>query len=107
MINQAALNKVKEAKMTGESFAMVLESVGSMLALTGAAETSMAFDYQHEDIKVERGDLIPVITIGLRQATIKHQSTEEVQAKADEADAAVEEADRKAKEWAKANPPDA
>ena len=47
-----------------------------MLGLTGAAETSMTFDYQHEDITVEPGDLIPFITVGLRQATIKQQPAE-------------------------------
>ena len=71
MINPSALEKVKTAKMRGESFATVLESLATTLELTGAAETSITFDYQHDDIEVERGDLVPFITIGLRQATIK------------------------------------
>lgn len=71
MINKAALEKVKTAKMKGESFATILEDLNLTLDVTGAAETSITFDYQHDDIKVERGDLIPFITIGLRQATMK------------------------------------
>ena len=69
-INQAALAKVREAKMNGESFAKVALHIGGLLELTGAAESNLTFDYQHDDIEVEPGDLIPFITIGLRQATI-------------------------------------
>lgn len=91
-INQAALKKVRAAKMNGGSFAMVLEDIGRMLDLTGAAETSMTFDYQHDDVTVESGDLIPCITLGLRQATIKQLSADEAQEKSDpgEADVAKE-----------------
>lgn len=70
MINEAAIQKVTEAKMGGEHFAEVMKVMGGMLEVTGAAETQMQFDYQHGDIEVEPGDLIPFITIGLRQATI-------------------------------------
>ena len=45
MINPSALEKVKTAKMRGESFATVLESLAATLELTGAAETSITFDY--------------------------------------------------------------
>jgi len=79
LINEAALQKVKDAKMSGEGFAMVMATLGETLALTGAAETQMSFDYQHKDILVEPGDLIPFITIGLRQATIQQRAVEEVE----------------------------
>ncbi len=69
-INQASLAKVREAKMSGASFAKVVETLAATLLLTGAAETSMSFDYQFKDIEVKPGDLIPFITVGLRQATI-------------------------------------
>ena len=75
-VNKDALAKVKTAKMRGESFATVLESLATTLDLTGAAETSITFDYQHDDIEVERGDLVPFITIGLRQATIKESKND-------------------------------
>ena len=74
MINKDALEKVKTAKMKGESFATILEDLNLTLEVTGAAETSITFDYQHDDIEVERGDLIPFITIGLRQATLNEVS---------------------------------
>ena len=69
-INRAALAKVLEAKMTGKSFAAIIESIGAMLNFTGASETHITFDYQHDDIEVKPGDLIPFITVGLRQATL-------------------------------------
>jgi hypothetical protein len=76
VINEKALDKVRTAKMTGESFAKVAEALDTTLAMTGAAETSMTFDYQHDDIEVVPGDLIPFITIGLRQATLKLPSVD-------------------------------
>lgn len=85
-INQAALEKVKAAKMRGESFAMVFESFGAILDVTGAAEASMTFDYQHDDIEVKPGDLIPFVTVGLRQATIKKFAADEVLERADGAE---------------------
>jgi hypothetical protein len=75
-INQAALEKVREAKMSGGGFVNVLEVLAASLAFTGAVETNMTFDYQHDEVDVEPGDLIPFITIGLRQATIKHPIVE-------------------------------
>lgn len=70
-INEEALDKVRQAKMSGKGFAMVVETLMEALALTGAAETSLTFDYQHDDVKAVPGDLIPFITVGLRQATVK------------------------------------
>ncbi len=75
-INQAALAKVREAKMNAESFAKVARHLAGMLELTSASETHITFDYQHDDIEVEPGDLIPYITVGLRQATQKPPSPE-------------------------------
>jgi len=70
-INEEALNRIRAAKMTGDSFAKVAQTLMDALAVTGAAETNVTFDYQHDDINTEPGDLIPFITIGLRQATLK------------------------------------
>ncbi len=50
MINKDALEKVKTAKMKGESFATILEDLNLTLEVTGAAETSITFDYQHDDL---------------------------------------------------------
>jgi hypothetical protein len=71
-INEQALNKVRQAtRMNNESFVKLAKSLEQTLELTGAAETSLSLDYQHDDVEVVPGDLIPVITVSLRQATIK------------------------------------
>ena len=69
-VQKEALEKVRTAKMTGENFATVIGTLATSLELTGAAETHLTLDYQHDDMEVKPGDMIPVITIGLRQATI-------------------------------------
>ncbi|MHC4297944.1 MAG: hypothetical protein ACYS7Y_11625 [Planctomycetota bacterium] len=74
LINHEALEKVKTASMGGESFAKVLDTLAATLQFTGAAESHLTFDYQHDSIKVKSGELIPYITIGLRQATVKDQT---------------------------------
>lgn len=68
-INPAALEKVRTATMRGESFVTVLESLAKTMLLTGAAESSLTLDYRHKDIQIKDGDLIPIITIGLRQVS--------------------------------------
>lgn len=71
-INEQALAKVQQAKrMNSDSFVKLARSLETTLELTGAAETSISLDYQHDDVEVVPGDLIPVITVSLRQATIK------------------------------------
>lgn len=68
-VNKEALEKVRTAKMTGESFATIIGTLATSLELTGAAETSLLLDYQGASMVIEEGDLIPSISIGLRQAT--------------------------------------
>jgi len=70
-INEQALDKIRQAPMTGESFVKLAKSLETTLELTGAAETSLSLDYQHDDVEVVPGDLIPCITLSLRQATLK------------------------------------
>ena len=67
-VHKEALEKVRTAKMTGETFAMVIETLVTSLELTGATETSLMLDYQEPGMVIEAGDLIPSISIGLRQA---------------------------------------
>lgn len=68
-VHKEALEKVRTAKMTGESFAKVIGTLVTTLELTGATETSLMLDYQEPGMVIEEGDLIPTISIGLRQAT--------------------------------------
>jgi hypothetical protein len=57
--------------MSGGSFVKLAKFLESSLELTGAADASISLDYQHDDVEVVPGDLIPCITLSLRQATIK------------------------------------
>jgi transcriptional regulator of acetoin/glycerol metabolism len=90
-INAAALQKLKDAPMTSKHIVMVAEAIGGVLEVTGASDTQMTLDYQHPEIKVKHGDLIPYLTIGLRQATVPQLTADEAQERADAADAKVEQ----------------
>lgn len=68
-INQAALERVKGAKLRPEKVAAILEQLAAVLDVTGAGQTQLNLDYQDPKDSVEPGDLIPYITIGLRPAT--------------------------------------
>ena len=57
----------------GMDIATIIEGLAQMLDVTGAAESHVTLDYQRDDIAVKPGDLIPYISIGIRQATIKNE----------------------------------
>ncbi len=65
-INQAALTRIKEAKFRPGKIAAILENLALILDSTGSTQTQLSLDYQDPADPVESGDLIPVITIGLR-----------------------------------------
>jgi len=68
-IHQEALERVRSAKIRGEKVAEIMARFEGVLDATGAADCLLTLDYQGKDMDVQPGDLIPVITIGLRQAT--------------------------------------
>jgi hypothetical protein len=70
-INKHALDRVRKAPMSGEGTADILLSMAAGATLDGAEGVSLTLDYQHEDDPVGPGDMIPIITLSLRSATIE------------------------------------
>lgn len=70
-INKHALDRVRTARMSGEGTADILLSMAAGASLEGAEGVCLTLDYQREDDPVEPGDMIPVITLTLRPATIE------------------------------------
>ncbi len=69
-INPAALEQLRSATFKAETFATVMKQMSLAQDQLGAGDTSLTLDYQIVGEQVEAGDMIPYITIGLRQATV-------------------------------------
>ena len=69
-INQAALTRLGAATFQAETFVNVMEQMAGMRDALGAGDTTITLDYQEVDAVVLEGDMIPYITIGLRQANV-------------------------------------
>jgi len=70
-INEAALAKLRAATFTSENFIETMESMVKIQEMMGASgDTSLPLDYQEPGMEVKEGELIPVITIGLRAVKI-------------------------------------
>ena len=70
-INKHALDRVRGARMSGEGTADILLSMAASAAVHGADGACLTLDYQREDDPVEPGDMIPVISLTLRPATVE------------------------------------
>lgn len=70
-ISQAAQTRIRDARLSGEGLSQILEMMAKTADSLGVESAQFAFDYQSADDVVEPGDLIPVITLSLRPATIK------------------------------------
>jgi hypothetical protein len=76
-INPQALDRVKGSRPTGDGMATIFEHLRGALQSTGdTAVLSMSLDYQKDGDEVQEGDLIPVISFGLRPATLLKQDAE-------------------------------
>ncbi len=70
-INQASLDRLKGAKLRPEKVAEILEQLCAVRDTFGAGDTHINLDYQDAGAPILAGDMIPVITIGLRQPTVE------------------------------------
>jgi len=72
-INQAALERFRGAKLRPEKFAEIMEAICSVRDTSAASDavSHLNLDYQDPDDEVQPGEMIPFITIGLRQATVE------------------------------------
>lgn len=76
-INKEALERVKTASFGADIFVQILESMCATRDLLGSGDTQFSLDYQSVDTVIEPGDMIPVITIGLREAVAVSERIEE------------------------------
>ena len=70
-VSPVALHRIREARMSGTGVAMMFEHIVAALEMFDGAQSAMSFDYQYADDEVVEGDLIPVVTLALRPATMK------------------------------------
>lgn len=75
-INEQAMERLKKSSITPEAFCQTMEQICDANNLFGSGDTQLSFDYQGRDIVVEPGDMIPFITIGLRQAVVVETEVE-------------------------------
>jgi hypothetical protein len=73
-----ALGRLAGAKFTSETVAQVLDFMRQRAELTGATSSALTFDFQKAEDQVTLDDLIPVLTIALRPATINVSTAPEV-----------------------------
>jgi len=75
-INQAALERFKGAKLRPEKLVEIMEAICSARDASAAsnAVSSLNLDYQDQYDEVQPGEMIPFITIGLRQATVEQSN---------------------------------
>jgi hypothetical protein len=67
MINKQALERLKAATFTAETVGEVLGQMDSIRDGFGGGDIDLPIDYQQVGDDVKMGELIPMITIGLRQ----------------------------------------
>jgi hypothetical protein len=69
-IHPEALERLRAAPFTGRSLAEIFEQMHRLSAIDPNCAPSFSLDYQSQADVIEEGDLIPIITIALRPATI-------------------------------------
>ncbi len=69
-INEQAMKRLRESSITPEAFCKTMEQICDANNLFGSDSTQLTLDYQSKEVVVQPNDLIPVITIGLRQVTV-------------------------------------
>jgi len=71
-LNQAAMERLKAATFTPETFVEVAKQMTEAQERFGTfAPSQLPLDYQEDGDEVEPGDMIPVILIGIRPATME------------------------------------
>jgi hypothetical protein len=72
-IHEEALGKLQAAdKLCAQTFVMTMEQILGIRDQMGCpGDAQITLDYQGAGMEVKNGDLIPFITIGLRQVVIE------------------------------------
>ena len=74
-INAAALERLRVATFGATTFVDVMKQMSYARSQFGAGDVSLTLDYQTDGEPVQAGDMIPYITMGLRQATVPADAT--------------------------------
>ncbi len=72
-INEQAMKRLRESSITPDAFLRTLEQVCEANNLFGAGNTQLSFDYHGAEVELVPGDMIPFITIGLRQPVVEDE----------------------------------
>ncbi len=64
------LVRLRESLMRGEAVATIFEGMAIGMEQLNVPASRFTLDFQHPDDVLEAGDLIPVITLSLRPATM-------------------------------------
>lgn len=79
-INQPALEKLRAATFNSENFIETMLQMVNIQEMMGASgDTQLPLDYQEPGMKVEPGELIPFIIIGLRKVPDVEQVVKETE----------------------------
>lgn len=65
-LHPKAMERLKNSKISGEKISTLLTQLWENAKITGKLEV-LVLDYLVEDDILEMGDLVPLITIGLKQ----------------------------------------
>lgn len=75
-INEQAIKRLRESSISPEAFCKTMEQICEANNLFGSGDTQLTLDYQSAEVVVQPGDMIPFITIGLRQAVVVETEVE-------------------------------
>lgn len=70
-----ALTRLRESLMRGEAVATIFENMAMGMEQINVPTSHLTLDFQHPDDVLEASDLIPVITLSLRPATVIQGAT--------------------------------
>ena len=72
-----ALTRLRESFMRGEAVATIFEGMAMGMERLNCPTSHFTLDFQHPDDVLAASDLIPVITLSLRPATVAQDSRSE------------------------------
>lgn len=69
-IHETAFDRLRQAKISGEGVAAVLQQMAAGVEMFGAAASELQLDWQRPEDEIQEGDLLPVVTLSLRPAIL-------------------------------------
>lgn len=78
-INERTRKLLADADFTAEHVVECLDMICRTNAVIGGGDTQLTLDYQDSETVVKPGDMIPFITIGLRQGVVIRRDDTELE----------------------------